>query len=507
MSTSDLSQSSMPQSSIAMIGLGVMGKSLALNLLDQGFNVTGFDISEAHRERAESEAKELAQKADKGSFFKADDLNQVLDSLVKPRVIALSVPAGSIVEAVIDDLLAAGLEQDDIVIDTGNSLWTDTEARELKYRGKLRFFSTAVSGGEVGARTGPALMASGDKEAWNYVQPMWEAISAKVDENGLPVGQFEKGEPCAAYLGHAGAGHYVKMVHNGIEYADMQLICEVYHFMSDVLAMSAQEIGEVFAKWNQGVLNSYLMEISADILQTLDPTTQKPFVEVVLDKAGQKGTGLWTAVNSLQEGAPAPTIAQAVFARAQSSQKAVRVQGAKVLQTHVQPNCGKAKQETIDELHDALYCAKLSVYAQGFDLMKATSIKEGWDLDFAHIGKIWRAGCIIRAVFLQDITKAYQSDAELSNLLFANRFVEEVHERSCGWRAVVANSALTGVPMPAISSALGYFDSLRCEVLPANLLQAQRDYFGSHTYSRIDSDEQNKFHITWSETPRTEVEA
>ncbi len=494
-----MSTSTISQSNIAMIGLGVMGKSLALNLLDQGFNVTGFDISEAHRERANSEAKALAYQAGKGRFIKATDLIQVLDSLVKPRVIALSVPAGNIVEAVIDDLLAAGLEHDDIVIDTGNSLWTDTEARELKYRGKLHFFSTAVSGGEVGARTGPALMASGDKNAWNSVQPMWEAISAKVDVNGLPVGQFDKGEPCAAYLGPAGAGHYVKMVHNGIEYADMQLICEVYHFMSDVLNMSAQEIGEVFEKWNQGVLNSYLMEISADILKTLDPVTQKPFVEVVLDKAGQKGTGLWTAVNSLQEGAPAPTIAQAVFARAQSAQKSIRVNGSKILKTHVQPKCSVSKEETVAELHDALYCSKLSVYAQGFDLMKATSIKEGWDLDFAHIAKIWRAGCIIRAIFLQDISNAYQIDESLENLLFAERFVEEVQSRSFGWRAAVANSVLTGTPMPAISSALSYFDSLRCEVLPANLLQAQRDYFGAHTYSRIDEAEGNKYHITWSE--------
>ncbi|MFM2587885.1 NADP-dependent phosphogluconate dehydrogenase [Vibrio sp. TBV020] len=500
-----MTSSNRTQSNIAMIGLGVMGKSLALNLLDQGFNVTGFDISDAHRERAEAEAKELAQQAGKGSFITAIDLNQVLDSLVKPRVIALSVPAGNIVEAVIDDLLTAGLEQDDIVIDTGNSLWTDTEARELKYRGKLRFFSTAVSGGEVGARIGPALMASGDKDAWNYVQPMWEAIAAKVDDKGLPVGQFEQGEPCAAYLGPAGAGHYVKMVHNGIEYADMQLICEVYHFMSDVLAMSANEIGEVFEQWNQGVLNSYLMEISADILKTLDPVTEKPFVEVVLDKAGQKGTGLWTAVNSLQEGAPAPTIAQAVFARAQSSQKSNRIKGASVLKTHTKPSSGLNKQETIAELHDALYCSKLSVYAQGFDLMKATSAKEGWALDFAHIAKIWRAGCIIRAIFLQDITSAYQSDSELENLLFAERFVNEVHSRSFGWRAAVANSSLTGVPMPAISSALSYFDSLRCEILPANLLQAQRDYFGAHSYARIDEDESKKYHITWSAEQRTQI--
>ncbi|NOH78329.1 NADP-dependent phosphogluconate dehydrogenase [Vibrio sp. RE86] len=495
----------MSQSSIAMIGLGVMGKSLALNLIDQGFDVTGFDISEAHRERAQSEANALAQQVNKGSFVKASDLNHVLDSLVKPRVIALSVPAGNIVEAVIDDLLVAGLEQDDIVIDTGNSLWTDTEAREAKYRGRLRFFSTAVSGGEVGARTGPSLMASGDKDAWNYVKPMWEAISAKVDSKGLPVGQFDQGEPCAAYLGPAGAGHYVKMVHNGIEYADMQLICEVYHFMSEVLGMSAQDIGDVFADWNSGMLNSYLMEISAEILKTLDPVSSKPFVEVVLDKAGQKGTGLWTAVNSLQEGAPAPTIAQAVFARAQSSQKSTRVKGAQVLKTHVQPRCGISKEETIAELHDALYCAKLSVYAQGFDLMKATSIKEGWDLDFAHIAKIWRAGCIIRAVFLQDITSAYQTNADLENLLFAECFVGEVHNRSFGWRAAVANSALTGVPMPAISSALSYFDSLRCEVLPANLLQAQRDYFGAHSYSRVDDEESNKYHLTWSAENRSQI--
>jgi len=495
----------MSTSNIAMIGLGVMGKSLALNLLDQGFNVTGFDISEAHRERAEQEASVLSKQVGKGQFVKATALSQVLESLSKPRVIALSVPAGAIVESVIDDLLEAGLEQQDIVIDTGNSLWTDTEAREQKYQGKLRFFSTAVSGGEVGARTGPALMASGDRAAWNYVQPMWEAIAAKVDEKGLPVGQFEQGEPCAAYLGPAGAGHYVKMVHNGIEYADMQLICEVYHFMSEVLDMPAQEIGQVFEAWNQGVLNSYLMEISAEILQTSDPITSKPFVEVVLDKAGQKGTGLWTAVNSLQQGAPAPTIAQAVFARAQSSQKSTRVIGCSVLRTHIQPSRGMNKQETITELHEALYCAKLSVYAQGFDLMKTMSVKEQWDLDFAHIAKIWRAGCIIRAVFLQDITAAYQADPQLENLLFAERFVEEVHNRSFGWRATVANSALTGVPMPAISSALSYFDSLRCEVLPANLLQAQRDYFGAHSYSRIDEDEANKYHLTWSAEKRVQI--
>ncbi|WKY60400.1 NADP-dependent phosphogluconate dehydrogenase [Vibrio sp. SNU_ST1] len=491
---------------IAMIGLGVMGKSLALNLLDNGFNVAGFDLSTDNIERASAEAKKLNETFEgKGSFTSGANLKEVLQGLAKPRVIALSVPAGKPVDIVVSNLLEAGLERDDIVIDTGNSLWTDTEAREVNYKGKLRFFSTAVSGGEEGARIGPALMASGDQSAWQYVKPMWEAIAAKVDANGLPVAQFEAGEACAAYVGPSGTGHYVKMVHNGIEYADMQLICEVYHFMRDVLQMPAQEIGQVFEQWNKGVLNSYLMEISADILQQDDVVTGKPFVEVVLDKAGQKGTGLWTAVNSLQEGCPTPTIAQAVYARAISGQKAQRVQGSKLLKGNVADASQLDKDEAISELHDALYCAKLSVYAQGFDLLKTASDKEGWNLDFTQIAKIWRAGCIIRAAFLQGITSAYQQNGELANLLFDEAFIKQVEERELAWRIAVANSALYGVPMPGISSALSYFDSLRCEVLPANLLQAQRDYFGSHTYSRVDRDEAEKFHVTWSQSPRTEV--
>jgi 6-phosphogluconate dehydrogenase len=495
----------MSQSNIAMIGLGVMGKSLALNLLDHGFNVTGFDIDEANRQRAVSEADLVSCIASTGQFVAASNLSELLKTLEKPRVIALSVPAGEIVDKVIDDLLIAGIDSEDIVIDTGNSLWTDSERRETHYQGKLRFFSTAVSGGEVGARTGPALMASGDPAAWEYVRPMWEAIAAKVDEKGLPVGQFEQGESCAAYLGPAGAGHYVKMVHNGIEYADMQLICEAFHFMFDVLEMSAREISAVFSSWNKGVLNSYLMEISAEILQTEDPVTGKPFVDVVLDKAGQKGTGLWTAVNSLQMGAPAPTIAQAVFARAQSAQKQLRVNAEQVLKTHTKPAGGFDKKAMLDELHDALYCAKLVVYAQGFDLLKTTSVEEGWNLDFGDIAKIWRAGCIIRAIFLQDITKAYQNEPELEHLLFADVFIEQIAQRSCGWRSSVSNAAIHGVPVPAISSALSYFDSLRCGVLPANLLQAQRDYFGAHTYSRVDKPEDEKFHLTWSEPNKTQL--
>lgn len=495
----------MSRSNIAMIGLGVMGKSLALNLLDHGFNVTGFDIDELNRTRAQSEADLLMQIDGKGHFVLAQDLTELLENLELPRVIALSVPAGEVVDRVINDLINAGLSREDIVIDTGNSLWTDSEEREKRYHDKLRFFSTAVSGGEVGARTGPSLMASGDREAWNYVKPMWQAIAAKVDSQGRPVGQFESGEACAAYLGLAGSGHYVKMVHNGIEYADMQLICEAYHFMSTVLAMPANEIGEVFANWNQGVLNSYLMEISAEILQTQDPQTGQPFVEVVLDKAGQKGTGLWTAVNALQQGVPASTIAQAVFARAQSSQKQTRTLAAQQLKTDVIAANHLDKEQTLKQLHDALYCSKLTVYAQGFDLLKTTSDKEGWALDFVQIAKIWRAGCIIRAVFLQDISCAYQVNPQLANLLLAPAFIEQIKTRSLGWRASVANSALYGTPMPAMSSALSYFDSLRSAVLPANLLQAQRDYFGSHTYARVDDDEQNSYHLTWSEELKQQI--
>lgn len=494
----------MHHADIAMIGLGVMGKSLALNLVDHGFQVAGYDVNPDNVARAEQEAGVLAETVGKGRFLAATGLSALLAQLATPRVIALSVPAGEIVDQVTDELLAAGLQPEDIVIDTGNSLWTDTEVRERRYQGKLRFFSTAVSGGEEGARHGPSLMASGDASAWQYVKPMWQAIAAKVDAAGKPVAPFADGDACAAYLGPAGAGHYVKMVHNGIEYADMQLICEVYQYLSEVLTMPAAEIGQVFARWNQGVLNSYLMEISADILQTRDPVTDQPFVDVVLDKAGQKGTGLWTAVNSLQEGCPAPTIAQAVFARAMSSQKAQRLTAATLLKAQAKPAGVQDRKAVLDELHDALYCAKLTIYAQGFDLLKTTSERQGWQLDFTAIASIWRAGCIIRAIFLQQVTAAYQDNAGLENLLFADHFRTELAQRTYGWRNAVASATLHGVPMPGISSALSYFDALRCAVLPANLLQAQRDYFGSHTYSRVDQQEADKFHLTWSESPRVQ---
>ncbi|OOE74285.1 NADP-dependent phosphogluconate dehydrogenase [Salinivibrio sp. ML290] len=491
----------MMPSQISLVGLGVMGKSLALNLVDHGFNVAGFDIDPHHRQAAREAALPLNQVSGKGQLTVVDSLSQLLASLQTPRVIALSVPAGEVVDQVIDELLAAGLAPDDIVIDTGNSLWTDSERRAHDYQGQLRFFNTAISGGEVGARTGPSLMASGDASAWAQVKPMWLAIAAKVDHAGQPVGQFEQGEPCAAYLGGAGVGHYVKMVHNGIEYADMQLIVEAYHFMSQALGMSAVEIGQCFARWNQGPLNSYLMAISAEILQTPDPITGKPFVEVVLDKAGQKGTGMWTAVNALQTGVAAPTIAQAVFARAQSGLKAVRVAAAKT-----RTNSAAVAYDDIDtqleNLHDALYCAKLSVYAQGFDLINTTAQQQGWTLDFAQIAKIWRAGCIIRAQCLSEIAGAYQQTPDVANLLLVAPFAEAMSRQAPGWRATVASAAQAAVPIPAMAASLSYFDALHSEVLPANLLQAQRDYFGAHGYARVDDDGSRQYHLTWSEQPK-----
>ncbi len=490
-------------SNIGMIGLGVMGKSLTLNLLDHQFHVAGFDLNQGNISQTGDEAEQLA----KGQFTPCLSLQQMLSQLEKPRVIALSVPAGPGVDKVVTQLIEAGAQSSDIVIDTGNSLWSDTIAREKKYQGKITFFSTAVSGGETGARFGPALMASGDANAWRYVKPMWNAIAAKVDSQGQPLPPLTDGEPCAAYIGPAGSGHYVKMVHNGIEYADMQLICEVYHVLRQVAGMSCAHIGKVFARWNKGVLNSYLMEISADILQQTDPSTDKPLVDMILDKAGQKGTGLWTAINSLELGCPAPTITQSVYARALSSQKIQRVAASGILEkvTDSQSEQNLNKTQLIEQLHDALYCAKVCAYAQGFALMSAAAQEQQWQLDYAEIARIWRAGCIIRAGFLQTISNAFTQQTDLSNLMLDPGFAREMMIRQLNWRKAVAQASLLGIPCPGISSALSYFDSLGSETLPANLLQAQRDYFGSHSYSRVDRPESEKYHLQWSTDKREQI--
>ncbi|MCP3126842.1 NADP-dependent phosphogluconate dehydrogenase [Shewanella sp. KJ2020] len=497
-------------SDIGVIGLGVMGKNLALNIADNQYRVSAFDLDPVkvngvlQQEKQERVGQDLR-------ITGCANLTEMLASLTKPRILVLSVPAGAPVDGVCSALIAAGIEADDIVIDTGNSLWTDTVEREARYQGQFIFFSSAVSGGEVGARFGPSLMPSGNIDAWHHVAPIWKAIAAKVDaKTGLPIERFEpgnpvtEGEPCTTYIGPAGAGHYVKMVHNGIEYADMQLICEAYQILHDGLGMSAAAVGEVFERWNKGSLNSYLMGISSEVLKQADPLTGKPLVEMILDKAGQKGTGLWTAVSSLQIGCPAPTIAEAVYARAVSTQKSLRLQ---LSQKLAGPNPAMIddaqKAQLIEALESALYCAKVCCYAQGFQLMAMTAQEQKWQLDFAQIAKIWRAGCIIRATFLQSITQAYQANTDLHNLLMADSFAMALSEKQGQWRTAVAAAVMQGIPAPCISSALAYYDSYRCETLPANLLQGQRDFFGAHTFERIDTPAGEKYHLDWSAKERT----
>ncbi|NTS76979.1 NADP-dependent phosphogluconate dehydrogenase [Catenovulum sp. SM1970] len=496
---------STPLCDIGLVGLGVMGKNLGLNLADNGYSVAAFDLDHAKIDailaQDEAERGEQAQR-----IFACSSFTELLNKLKKPHLIILSVPAGAAVDSVCENLIGAGLQPDDIVVDTGNSLWSDTVEREASYKGKFIFFTTAVSGGEVGARFGPSLMPSGDRYAWSRIEPVLQAISAKVDpETGLPLenrtpGQpVKEGDPCACYIGPAGSGHYVKMVHNGIEYADMQLICEAYHFLREALGMSPKEIASTFREWNKGPLNSYLIEISAEVLEQDDPLTGKPIVDVILDTAGQKGTGLWTAVSSLQIGTPATTIAQAVYARALSSLKTQRVKAAAILSgPKVDAISEEEKQAAIARLHDAVYCSKICAYAQGFDLMKMAAAEHNWDLDFAAIAKIWRAGCIIRAVFLQSITDAYNRDENLDNLLLDSFFAEQLNNSQAAWREALIDGMKFGIPMPSMTSALSYFDSYRTETLPANLLQGQRDFFGAHTFKRVDQKSSSNFHIEWS---------
>lgn len=493
---------------IGFIGLGVMGKNLALNLADNGYKIAAFDLDTSKVEDVIAQDA-LEQDGGPQRIFPCTSYTELLSRLSSPHLIILSVPAGDPVDDVCHKLIDAGIQADDIIVDTGNSLWTDTVEREKRYEGKFLFFTTAVSGGEVGARFGASLMPSGDRYAWTRIEPMFKAIAAKVDpdtgkpiERHVPGDPVLEGEPCATYIGETGSGHYVKMVHNGIEYADMQLICEAYNIMRTGLSMSPAEIAKVFREWNEGELNSYLMGISAEVLEQADPETQLPLVDVILDKAGQKGTGLWTAVGSLQIGAPAPTITSAVFARALSTLKEDRVKASTLLAGPDVSELGLDKETVIAELKDALYCSKICAYAQGFHLMSLAAKEYGWTLDFAGIAKIWRAGCIIRAVFLQSIAEAYEREEDLANLLVDPFFADQISKYQTNWRRTVANSSLIGIPVGAFSSALAYYDSYRSAVLPANLLQAQRDYFGAHTFERVDKAAGKKFHIEWSHPDR-----
>jgi 6-phosphogluconate dehydrogenase len=504
---------------IGFIGLGVMGKNLALNLADNGYKIAAFDLdTEKVDDAIKQDSLERAQYKSQGEeatgqrIFPCTSYTELLSKLKAPHLIIISVPAGAPVDDVCHKLIDAGIQADDIIVDTGNSLWTDTVEREKRYDGKFLFFTTAVSGGEVGARFGASLMPSGDRYAWTRIAPMFKAIAAKVDPaTGKPIERFvpgdpvKEGEPCATYIGEAGSGHYVKMVHNGIEYADMQLICEAYNIMRSGLDMTPIEIASVFKEWNDGELNSYLMGISAEVLEELDEETQQPLVDVILDKAGQKGTGLWTAVGSLQIGAPAPTIASAVYARALSTLKDDRVAASTLLAGPDIKALGLDKSEVIDQLKDALYCSKICAYAQGFHLMSMAGKEYGWTLDFAGIAKIWRAGCIIRAVFLQSIAEAYEREDDLANLLVDPFFAKQISKYQHNWRRTVANSSMMGIPIGAFSSALAYYDSYRSETLPANLLQAQRDYFGAHTFERVDKLPGKKYHVEWSKPGRPMV--
>lgn len=494
---------------VGLVGLAVMGQNLALNLADHGYRVAVFNRTSSVM-RAFVDEHGAGPFGVGGGLKSTENLNAFVEALHTPRVIIVLVKAGPAVDAVCEQLIDAGVTADDIVVDAGNSLWTDTIEREKKYRGRLTFFGSGVSGGEVGARFGPSLMPGGDAGAWQRLEPIWRAIAAQIDpatgkpiEGAQPGRPVEGGEPCTAYIGPNGAGHYVKMVHNGIEYADMQLIAEAYDLLRRGAGIAPDRLSSIFHDWNAGELDSYLIEITADILKQRDPHSERPFVDIVLDAAGQKGTGRWTAAHALELGMPTTTIAEAVLARAMSAMKEERVAAHTALVGPTESLAG-AGDEFVTAVRDALYCAKIAAYAQGFQLMAAAQRAYDWSLDFASIARIWRGGCIIRAVFLQKIADAFESTPALANLMLDPHFASEIARRQSSWRYVVATAARLGIPTPGFSSALAYYDGYRTSVLPANLIQAQRDYFGAHTYERVDRPRGERFHLDWPDPDRPE---
>jgi 6-phosphogluconate dehydrogenase len=467
-----------PNPSLGLIGLGVMGENLALNFERNGFPVCGFDLDASKRQQFSNRTQGLQASC-------ADSVPALVACLPRPRRIMLMVPAGAAVDAVLAELrplLAAG----DVVIDGGNTLYTDTARRIQALEGSgILYVGSGVSGGEEGALRGPALMPGGSPEAWPLVAPMLQAIAAKADD----------GQACCDWMGPGGAGHFVKMVHNGIEYADMQMICEAYWLMHHLLGLSPAQMSAVFRDWNQGELGSYLIGITADILATTDPDTGDALVNRILDTAEQKGTGKWTSQVALDLGVSAPTIADAVFARTISALKPERVAAARVLSGPT-PQAHARAATLLPHIRQALLAAKVCAYAQGFALMRAADREYGWGLSFERIAKVWRAGCIIRAHLLEDIRRAFEADPNTPNLLVDSHFARLMHEAQQGLREVVAQAAMHGVAVPGFMSALSYYDAYRSARLPANLLQAQRDYFGAHTYQR--TDRPGKFHTAWS---------
>lgn len=465
---------------VGLIGLAVMGENLALNMESRGFRVAVFN-------RTTSRVDDFIQGRAKGKrFIGTHDLKEFVESLQKPRKIVMLVKAGAAVDQLIDQLLPL-LAAGDILIDGGNSLFTDTirRTKRVEESGML-FVGSGVSGGEEGALNGPSLMPGGSAAAWPHIKPIFQAIAARTPD----------GEPCCDWMGENGAGHFVKMVHNGIEYGDIQLICETYDVMKRVLGMSNAEMHEVFAEWNRAELDSYLVEITRDILGFLDKNGEAT-VDKILDAAGQKGTGKWTVIEALDEGIPLTLIGEAVFARALSAAKEERVNASKQLKPVVSEFKGERKQ-LIDDLRQALYASKIISYAQGYQLMRAAAKTYQWNLNYGGIALVWRAGCIIRSAFLGDIKKAFERDSQLVNLLLDPFFREAVSTRQAGWRRAIVAAVQGGIPVPCMSAALSYFDGYRAERLPANLLQAQRDFFGAHTYERIDQPRGQFFHTDWT---------
>ena len=454
---------------IAVIGLAVMGQNLILNMNDHGFKVVAYNRTYKKTEDfLNGTAKDTA-------IIGADSLETLVDSLSSPRKIMLMVQAGAAVDSVIQALIPL-LDKGDIIIDGGNSKFDDSERRagELKDKGLL-FVGSGVSGGEEGARNGPSLMPGGHKEAWPHLQPIFQSIAAKTDA----------GDPCCEWVGDGGAGHFVKMVHNGIEYGDMQLICEAYDFMQTALEMDNDSMQKTFADWNKGDLDSYLIEITADILGFQENGSY--VVDTIMDRAGQKGTGKWTGINALELGVPLTLIGEAVFARALSAVKEERVAASKILKGPENlPNLDAT--DWIGSLGQALFAAKIISYTQGYMLMRAAAEEYNWDLQYGAIAQMWRGGCIIRSAFLDDIKAAYDKNPELNNLLLDDYFRDRIHETQLAWRKVIGEATTRGIPIPAMSAALSFYDGYRSARLPANLLQAQRDYFGAHTYQRIDGD-------------------
>jgi 6-phosphogluconate dehydrogenase len=471
----------MGKSNIGLIGLAVMGENLVLNMESKGYSVAVFN-------RTTSKVESFVNGRAKGkNITGCYSIDELIENLERPRKIVLLVKAGQAVDDFID-MLIPKLEEGDIIIDGGNSHFPDTIRRTKYVESKgLLYIGTGVSGGEEGALTGPSIMPGGSEKAWPAVKDIFQSISAKVED----------GSPCCEWIGSDGAGHYVKMVHNGIEYGDMQMIAESYSLMKNVLGMSASEMQPVFEEWNKGELDSYLIEITKDILGKVDEETGKPMVDVILDTAGQKGTGKWTSQAALDAGCPAPTVAEAVFARAMSAIKEERVAASKVL-NGPESKIDVDKEEFIEMIRQALYASKICSYAQGFQLMKMAGKDYNWDLNFGEIALLWRGGCIIRAQFLGNIKEAFDKNPDLSNLLLDDYFKDVIEKSQAAWRKVIATAVEAGVPVPAFSSALAYYDGYRSEVLPANLLQAQRDYFGAHTYERVDKPRGEFFHTNWT---------